>query len=174
MEINAVHLGTEMNNRVSNIPIQKNNDYKELLNKLTGVDLANEIQQKYNITLEVGSISNCQQLFETYDIRCMNYVNISPETLLKMEKNPALKHKILNCIEEFCSPQEQAKVKALQPPVKSSGMILYPDGSALYWLESYPNDLGKEHNKKMIVTESTIQNVLITYDETGYSTTVKT
>jgi hypothetical protein len=91
-----------------------------------------------------------------------------------MEKNPALKHKILNCIEEFCSPQEQAKVKALQPPVKSSGMILYPDGSALYWLESYPNDLGKEHNKKMIVTESTIQNVLITYDETGYSTTVKT
>lgn len=40
----------------------------------------------------------------------------------------------LHAMEEFCSPEEQAKVNALYPPVKSAGMIVYPDGEILYRL----------------------------------------
>jgi hypothetical protein len=76
-----------------------------------------------------------------------------------MEQNPALKKKILQEIEEFCSPQNQAEVDALQPPVKSAGMIIYPDGTALYWLEAYPTETGSEK----IINENSINELLQMY-----------
>lgn len=91
-----------------------------------------------------------------------NHVIISPAALSKMENNPVFKEKVLNDIEEFCSPENQAGIRALQPPVKSAGMIVYPDGRALYWIEGYPNEIGSEKSKK-IVNENSISELLQMY-----------
>jgi hypothetical protein len=54
------------------------------------------------------SVETIGQMPDTSDINCRNYVSISPGTLSEMEQNPALKKKILQEIEEFCSPKNQA------------------------------------------------------------------
>ena len=112
--------------------------------------------------MNVGNIVDCDQFLETNDLRGTNHVIISPAALSKMENNPVLKEKVLNDIEEFCSPGNQAEIKALQPPVKSAGLIVYPDGRTLYWIEGYPNEIGSDKNKKLI-NESSINELLQTY-----------
>ena len=134
----------------------QSNEFKELFDKITGGDLAQEIRDTYDVTLNVGSIGNVTDFPNTHDIRCKNYVAISGETLSKMEDNLALKHKVTSAIEEFCSPKAQAEINALAPPVKSAGMIVYPDGDTLYWLEGYPNDFGDMKEKKVIISEADI------------------
>ena len=118
-----------------------------------------------NMVLDIGSAGNYQQMIDSYDIRCKNYVRISPKVLSKMEKDPALKKKVLSEIAEFSSPQQRAKVNALQPPVKSAGMMVYPDGSTLYWLEGYPNDYGNAKDKKIIVGEQSLDKLCWQYHE---------
>ena len=84
-----------------------------------------------------------------------------------MEENPALKKKVMSAIEEFCSPKAQAEINALAPPVKSAGMIVYPDGDTLYWLEGYSNEIGNEKDKK-IVNEKSISESFQKYSDTDY------
>lgn len=169
MDINGVSLGMEINNEVAKTIASNNNEFKVLIDMLTGGKMAEEICSNYNITLDIGSICNYQELIDTYDIRCTNYVRVSPETLSNMENNPLLKKTVLSAIEEFCSAEEQAKIKALLPPVKSAGMLIYPDGSILYWLEGYPNEFGSEKTKKMITSASTIDDVLKSHIKTDDS-----
>ena len=133
-------------------------------------ELAREIGNSYNVTLNVGSIVSCQQLLDEYDMRGTNHVIISPETLSKMESDPALKKSVLSKIEEFCSSESQKEIQALSPPVKSAGMIIYPDGSTLYWLEGYPNEIGNEKDKK-IVNEMSISESFQKYSDTNYQAT---
>ena len=142
-----------------------------MFDKITGGDLANEIAENYNVTLDVGSTGSYQQLLHTYDIRCTNYVRISPETLLKMEQNPELKDKVLNEIEAFCSEKQQAEIRALYPPVKSSGMMIYPDGSSIPWVEGYPNGLGDQKNNKQIVSNYSSNNLFQKYQYPNYNIT---
>ena len=80
-----------------------------------------------------------------------------------MEENPVLAKKVMSAIEEFCSPEAQAEINALSPPVKSAGMIVYPDGNTLYWLEGYPNDLDDMKEKKAIVSEADIADAQTIY-----------
>ena len=150
-----------------NVTTVKNteSDFKELFEKITGGELAGEIRDNYNVTLNIGNVVNCNQFLETNDLRGTNYVIISPATLSKMENNPVLKEKVLNDIEKFCSSENQAEIKALQPPVKSAGMIVYPDGRTLYWIEGYPNEIGSENNKT-IINEKSINELLQTYSNT--------
>ena len=124
-------------------------NFRQLFEKITGGKLAREIRDNYDVTLNVGNVVNCDQFLETNDLRGTNHVIISPAALSKMENNPVLKEKVLNDIEEFCSPENQAAIRALQPPVKSAGMIVYPDGRTLYWIEGYPNEIGSEKSKKL-------------------------
>lgn len=147
-----------------NVTTVKNteSDFKELFEKITGGELAREIRDNYNVTLNVGNVVDCDQFLETNDLRGTNHVIISPTALSKMENNPVLKEKVLNNIEEFCSPQNQAEIKALQPLVKSAGMIVYPDGRTLYWIEGYRDEIGSDKNKKLI-NESSINELLQTY-----------
>ena len=49
-------------------------------------------------------------------------------------------------------------------------MIIYPDGSTLYWLEGYPNDIGNEKDQK-IVNEKSISESFQKYSETDYQVT---
>ena len=139
-----------------NVTTVKNTEsaFKELFEKITGGELAREIRDKYNVALNIGNVVDCDQFLETNDLRGTNHVIISPAALSKMENNPVLKEKVLNDIEEFCSPENQAEIKALQPPVKSAGMIVYPDGRTLYWIEGYPNEIGNEKSKKMVNEKS--------------------
>lgn len=167
MDINTVDFYSELKNTVSNAKKISGSEFKELFSQITGGKMAEEIRNSYNVTLDVGNICDYQQLISTYDIRCTNYVQISSETLSNMENNPALKRKILSAIQEFCSPEEQTKVNALSPPVKSAGMIIYPDGSALYWLEGYPNEVGYEKDKK-IVGEKSISMLFQSYADIAY------
>ena len=59
-----------------------------------------------------------------------------------------------------------------QPPVKSAGMIVYPDGKTLYWIEGYPNEIGSEKDKKM-TNEKSINELLQTYSNADNQITEK-
>lgn len=157
-----------------NVTTVKNteSDFKELFEKITGGELARKIRDNYNVTLNVGNVVDCDQFLETNDLRGTNHVIISPAVLLKMENNPVMKEKVLNDIEEFCSPENQAEIKALQPPVKSAGMIVYPDGRTLYWIEGYPNEIGSDKNMKL-VNVSSINELLQTYSNADNQITEK-
>ena len=166
MDIQNVSLNTNINNLQSKISSVQNDDFKQLFHKITGGSLTQEIKNTYDVTLNVGNIGTVNDLLNTYDIRCTNYVLISQETLSKMEENPALKKKIMSAIDEFCSPEGQAEISALAPPVKSAGMIVYPDGDTLYWLEGYPNDFEDIKEKKVIVSDGDIADAHSIYGST--------
>jgi len=155
-----------------NVVSNTGNDFREVFEKITGGELARKIRDNYNVTLNVGNVVDCDQFLETNDLRGTNHVIISPAVLLKMENNPVMKEKVLNDIEEFCSPENQAEIKALQPPVKSAGMIVYPDGRTLYWIEGYPNEIGSDKNKKL-VNVSSINELLQTYSNADNQITEK-
>ena len=157
-----------------NVNVVRNtgNDFREVFEKITGGELARKIRDNYNVTLNVGNVVDCDQFLETNDLRGTNHVIISPAVLLKMENNPVMKEKVLNDIEEFCSPENQAEIKALRPPVKSAGMIVYPDGRTLYWIEGYPNEIGSDKNKKL-VNVSSINELLQTYSNADNQITEK-
>ena len=156
MEIQSINSNININNTQAKAGSVQSNEFKELFDKITGGDLAQEIRDTYDVTLNVGSIGNVTDFLNTHDIRCKNFVAISADTLSKMEENPALKQKVMSAIREFCSPKTQAEIDALAPPVKSAGMIVYPDGDTLYWLEGYPNDFGDMKEKKVIISEADI------------------
>ena len=156
MEIQSINSSININHTQAQTGSVQSNEFKELLDKITGGDMAQNIIDTYDVTLNVGSIGNVSDFLNTHDIRCKNYVAISADTLSKMEENPALKKKVMSAIEEFCSPETQAEINALAPPVKSAGMIVYPDVDTLYWLEWYPNDFGDMKEKKVIISEADI------------------
>ena len=156
MEIQGINSSININHTQAQTGSVQSNEFKELLDKITGGDMAQKIRDTYDVTLNVGSIGNVTDFLNIHDIRCKNYVAISADTLSKMEENPVLKKKVMSAIEEFCSPEAQAEINALAPPVKSAGMIVYPDGDTLYWLEGYPNDLGDVKDKKVVVSEADI------------------
>ena len=149
MNIQNIELDSMVKNQIYETKTSNNEDFKNLMDKLTGGEIVQEIEDKYDVTLNVGKIGNGNQYINNYDSGCKNYVGISRETLSKMESDPALKKKILGAIEEFCSSEEQAKVNALQPPVKSAGMLIYPNGETLYWLEGYPNEVNGDKGKRI-------------------------
>lgn len=170
MNINVTDRTTKANNLVSFIPDSQKDDFKKLFDKITGGDIAEEIRKKYNVSLHIENIATYGKLSDNCNIGCINYVQFSSETLSKMEKDSALKQRVLKKIEEFCSPEEQAEVRALQPPVKSAGMIIYPDGNVLYWLEGYPNEaeIGRYKN---IVNEKSLYDLFQQYRNENYQMT---
>lgn len=107
MNVDAVKFYREQNSSAKEIKSEKTEHFQNLFDALSGGKMAEEIRGNYNVTLDVASIGNCYDLINNYDIRCTNYVRISPQTLQDMEKNPALKNKVLNAIKEFCSKESQ-------------------------------------------------------------------
>ena len=156
MEIQSINSNININNTQDKASGVQSNEFKEMFGKITGGDMAQEIRDTYDVTLNVGCIGKVTDFLNTHDIRCKNFVAISADTLSKMEENSALKKKVMSAIEEFCSSEAQAEINALAPPVKSAGMIVYPDGDTLYWLEGYPNDFGDMKEKKVIISEADI------------------
>lgn len=54
------------------------NNFRQLFEKITGGELAREIRDNYDVTLNVGNVVNCDQFLETNDLRGTNHVIISP------------------------------------------------------------------------------------------------
>ena len=104
------------------------------------------LEREYGVKLHIGNTFSVDTLVGK-DIG-INNVYISSETLEKMEVNPKLKQKILNEIREFGSQKEMEKIRALQPPVKSAGILIYPDGSSISWLEGYSYDENEKVERK--------------------------
>ncbi len=163
MEIRNSNLYINTSSREYVIQQSRNNEFRQLVDKLTGGKMAQEIRENYDVTLIIGSVGGVGTLLNRYDIRCKNYVCISQQTLHRMENDSALKNKVLRAIEEFCNPEEQAKVNALYPPVKSAGMIVYPDGDILYWLEGYSNEYEVTNNKKKVIYDGNISELQKAY-----------
>ena len=66
-----------------------------------------------------------------------------------MKTDNVFREKIMKVIDECCSYSAQQEIKSLSPPAKSAGVIIYPDGSYLCWIESiYSNktDIKKDKN----------------------------
>ena len=173
MEIQSINSNIHINHTQFKADSVQSNEFKEVFDKITGGDLAQEIRGTYDVTLNIGSIGDVTAFLNSHDIRCKIYVAISGGTLSKMEESPVLKKKVMSAIEEFCSPQNQAEINALAPPVKSAGMIIYPDGDALYWLEGYPNDFGDKKTDKKIVMDSSIDSIPKAYSEQSGSVTTE-
>lgn len=168
MNVNAVGVYTGLiNTFASSIYKAQNSDFKYMFDRITGGNSADRISENYNVTLDVGGMGNYEQLLNTYDMRCTNYVRISPETLLKMETDPDLKNKVLSEIEGFCSEKQQSEIKALQPPVKSSGMMIYPDGSSISWVEGYPNEFEGLKNRRKILSDRSVNQLFQKYKYSG-------
>lgn len=163
MEIRKIDFYVNKSSKEYKIQQSSGGEFRELVDKLTGGKMAQEIRENYDVSLNIGSVGDVGAIFDRYDIRCKNYVCISQQTLNRMETDAALKHKVLHAIKEFCSPEEQAKVNALYPPVKSAGMIVYPDGEVLYWLEGYPNEGERVRENKKIVYDSNVSFLLKEY-----------
>lgn len=115
-------------------------------------DILSEIYSRYNVILDIRNIGNCRQFLDTFDMHCTNYVAIWSGALEKMKRDEVFRRKIFRRIEEFCSVKQQEKIRKLQPPVKSAGMIVYPDGRCMYWLEGYPENFG-DRKERVIITE---------------------
>lgn len=168
MDVNSIMLDSGL----ANLDIRVNNtgkaDFQKVLDKATGKEFADEIENNHDVTLNIGSVKSVSAILDANDYSSKNIVCISQETLSRAEKNPALKKKILSAIENFCSPEERSKVDALQPPVKSAGMIIYPNGNVLYWLEGYPNSFDNNKEKRKVITESNNSNLMNQYIQ-GYA-----
>lgn len=169
MTMEAFNISTLGKNIPDKVNVARNagNSFKEVFEKITGGKIAEEIRNSYDITLHIDSTVDCQKLLDENDLSGTNHVIISPEALSKMENDPALKKNVVGKIEEFCSPESQKEISALSPPVKSAGMIIYPDGTMLYWLEGYPNEAGTEKDKNA-VTEMSINKLLQKYGDPDY------
>lgn len=128
------------------------NQFEELLAKRMNTQsidaLYNEIEQKYNAKLCVNSFSSYMDFMNSTDANSLNNVLISKSTLEKMKNNPAFKEKICNIINENCSQSALNELRSLTPPVKSSGVIIYPDGTYLCWVESINNEKSVDTSMK--------------------------
>ena len=161
MNVTSIQNNSLLSNSSTKIKNDGKVDFHTVLDAATGKNLASEIEKNYKVTLETGCGYNVNDIIKNNNFGTKNIVCISQETLLKMEQEPTLKKKILSAIEQFSSPEEQAKVDALQPPVKSAGMIVYTDGNIIYWLEGYSYNTENDQEKQSGVIESNNNNNLI-------------
>lgn len=107
-------------------------------------DLVKNIETYHNAKIILSSDSSSSN-----SITGLNNVIIGRSTLEKMKTDNVFREKIMKVIDECCSYSAQQEIKSLSPPAKSAGVIIYPDGSYLCWIESiYSNktDIKKDKN----------------------------
>ncbi|MBC2397414.1 DUF6033 family protein [Clostridium tetanomorphum] len=112
--------------------------------------IQNELKNKYNANLHVCSFDSYNYTMNSTDSNSLNNVVISNETLKKMVRDEKFKAKICKIINDNCSPEAQKELRSLAPPVKSSGVVIYPDGTYVCWVESAysKNDTNKDKVEK--------------------------
>ena len=127
---------------INNIESQTTN-FSKMVNKVeddTSINaLIESIESEYNAKLIAPSESSHQ-------VSGLNNVIVSRGTLEKMNNNSAFSEKIMKIINECCSISAQQGIRSLSPPAKSAGVIIYPDGSYLCWIESIYSELEGKRN----------------------------
>lgn len=146
MQIDSINLYSEniFNSKAVDRKSQKGNFDKILNNEIEKntsiIDLVKNIEFGHNATITVSS-----DYFSDLPITGLNNVIIGGNTLEKMNNNSAFREKIMSIIDDWCSDSAQRERQSLAPPVKSGGIIIYPDGSYLCWLESIYSDRENEN-----------------------------
>lgn len=141
MQINNVHSCDECitTMKVTNAKSQKTNFedilFKETNRKISYEDLVKDIEKYHNAKIGLSSDSPFRN-----SITGLNNVIIGESTLEKMANDSVFRKKIMKVIDECCSASAQRKIESLSPPAKSAGVIIYPDGSYLCWIESIYSD----------------------------------
>lgn len=151
MRVNSVNLHNEalaVNGKNSMDNEKRTVSFEDILSKTvegntTVAQFARWIETKHN-----ANIIDTSELYASDHISGLNNVIIGGDTLEKMKNNKTFCKKILKVIDDVCSPSAIRDVKSLTPPVKSAGVIIYPDGSYLCWLESVDSDIDND-NKEM-------------------------
>lgn len=126
----------DCNSQKGNFDKILNNEIKK---NISIIDLVKNIESSHNAKITVSS--DC---FSELPITGLNNVIIGGNTLEKMNNNSAFREKIISIIDDWCSDSAQQERQSLAPPVKSGGIIIYPDGSCLCWLESIFSDRENE------------------------------
>lgn len=150
MQIDNINLYREniLNSKAVDCKSQKVNFDKilnhEIEKNTSIIDLVKNIESGHNAKITVSS-----DPFSDLPIAGLNNVIIGGNTLEKMNNNSAFREKIMSIIDDWCSDSAQQERRSLAPPVKSGGIIIYPDGSYLCWLESIYSDRENEENEKI-------------------------
>ena len=74
INLDRVSLDANIGNTTHKTQDMENSDFEKLLNKITGGEIAQEIRDNYNVTLNVGAIGNVNDLLNT----CLLYTSPSP------------------------------------------------------------------------------------------------
>ena len=112
-------------------------------------ELVKNIESNHNAKITISS-----DFFSATSITGLNNVIIGGDTLEKMKNDGAFCERIMKIIDENCSYSAQQEIRSLSPPAKSAGVIIYPDGSYLCWIESiYSNraDIKRDSNSDDVV-----------------------
>ena len=141
MQINNVHscdeciTTTKVTNDKSKMTNFEDILIKEVKRNLTYEDLVKDIEKYHNAKIVLSpDASFCNS------ITGLNNVIIGKSTLEKMTNDSVFRKKIMKVIDECCSFSAQQEIESLSPPAKSAGVIIYPDGSYLCWIESIYSD----------------------------------
>lgn len=89
-------------------------------------------------------------IFSGSSMTGLNNVIIGSSTLEKMQQDSVFREKIMKVIDEQCSISSQHELINLSPPVKSSGVIIYPDGTYEFWEEAYSNISDSNSNEDAV------------------------
>ena len=91
-------------NTIVDNSIKCKDEFEKLLQQINeDTDIAEMkkfLDEKYNVTLDVGSIGNCYDFLNNHDIRCTNYVRISPQTLQNMDNSVPGRSKFKSCFKK--------------------------------------------------------------------------
>lgn len=133
--------------------IKKNEvEFGEILNTEIKKDTFSSMEE----ILETNHNAKIIDYYSSESLNCidgLNNVIICQDTLRHMENDVTFKNRILKIIDDCCSPSAIEEVRSLSPPVKSAGVIIYPDGNYLCWIESIYSNRSNEsfdHNKDSI------------------------
>ncbi|MCY6958484.1 DUF6033 family protein [Clostridium brassicae] len=136
--------------KFANHSTQFSNILNKEISEQSTYSIQNELISKYNANLHVCSFDSYNHMMNSIDSNSLNNVIISNETLEKMGKDAKFKDKICKIINDNCSTEAQKELRSLAPPVKSSGVVIYPDGTYICWVESVysKNDIDKDKVEK--------------------------
>ena len=149
MQIDSIHLLNEiMTNNKIDYNSQKVN-FEEIMNYEVEKDTFIKESVKNIESNHSAKITISSDYFSAIPTTGLNNVIIGGDTLKKMKNDNVFCEKIMKVIDECCSYSAQQEIKNLSPPAKSAGVIIYPDGSYLCWIESIYSDrvdINKDRN----------------------------
>lgn len=142
--------GNKANNGIACSADKFFNMVKEAIGDQTESSFQTEVLIKYGIRITVDEAAGTGGV-QNYAMGTVGTGNIvvSPEALARMDREPALREKLIYEIEHYLTKEVPAIKNMLAmtgQEVKSMGMMIGPDGSPCIWVSA---DLTKEEKEKI-------------------------